>query len=105
MDKELYIQIGDRLRLQRKKLGLTQAQAAEKLGISTGYYGSVERGNKRMSVQLILKIYEKMDLEPTYLLAGDMLSAKELSEIFKDCPSDKKENVEQILRGISKLYR
>ena len=39
MADELYVEIGERLRRQRKRMGLTQEEAAELLGMSTTYYG------------------------------------------------------------------
>ena len=68
MATDLYVEIGERLRLQRRKMGLTQEQTAELLGISSTYYGEIERGNRKLSVQRVLTVYEKMGLEPTYLL-------------------------------------
>lgn len=105
MTTDLFVEIGERLRLQRKKLGLTQEQAAELLGISTTYYGEIERGNRKISVQRVLMVYEKMGLEPTYLLTGEVFSGKEFMEIFKDCPRDKEPVLEQVLRYLSLLYK
>lgn len=36
----------------RKKLGLTQAQAAESLGITEGYYLMIENGDRQKSLDL-----------------------------------------------------
>ncbi len=104
MATDLYVEIGERLRLQRRKMGLTQEQTAELLGISSTYYGEIERGNRKLSVQRVLTVYEKMGLEPTYLLTGELLSAKELANLFKDCPREKEAVLEQILRCVSLLY-
>lgn len=103
MATELFVEIGERLRLQRKKLGLTQEKAAELLGISSTYYGEIERGNRKISVQRVLAVYEKMGLEPTYLLTGEQLSGKAFSEIFKNCPRNKEPVLEQILRYLAML--
>ena len=43
MTTELYVEIGERLRQQRKKMGMTQEETAELLGISSTYYGEIER--------------------------------------------------------------
>lgn len=46
----------------RKKLGLTQAQVAEKVGISTNHYAKIERGEEppsdstREAILKVLKI-------------------------------------------------
>ncbi|MCI9274356.1 MAG: helix-turn-helix transcriptional regulator [Clostridiales bacterium] len=44
LPKEYLIDIGQRIRGQRKRLNLTQQQAAELLGVSPNFYGKVERG-------------------------------------------------------------
>lgn len=36
--------VGNRIKKQREKLGLTQEQFAEKLGFSTNYISTIERG-------------------------------------------------------------
>ncbi|MGH7203833.1 MAG: helix-turn-helix transcriptional regulator [Candidatus Levyibacteriota bacterium] len=38
--------VGKSLRKARKSLGLTQAQVAEKVGISSNYYSMIERGER-----------------------------------------------------------
>lgn len=105
MATELFVEIGERLRQQRKKMGMTQEEIAELLGISPTYYGEIERGNRKLSVQRVLTVYEKMGLEPTYLLTGEKLSNKVLIEIFKDCPKEKEPVLEQVLRYLTLLYK
>lgn len=67
-----YMEIGERLRTRRKEMGINQEQAAELLGISTTYYGGIERGVRKLSAQRIMDVYEKMGLDPTYLLTGEI---------------------------------
>ena len=95
MEKDVYVKIGERLRKQRRIMGLTQEQAAELLGVSTTYYGEIERGNRKLTIPRILTVYEKMNLEPTYLLTD---------EIFDGCPREKEQALEEVLRSISRLY-
>ena len=99
MEKDVYVKIGERLRKQRRIMGLTQEQAAELLGVSTTYYGEIERGNRKLTIPRILTVYEKMNLEPTYLLTD-----KVYDEIFDGCPREKEQALEEVLRSISRLY-
>ena len=39
-----YKRLGERIREERRKLGLTQAQLAEAVDISDTYMGAIERG-------------------------------------------------------------
>ena len=86
------------------RCGLTQEQAAELLGVSTTYYGEIERGNRKLTIPRILTVYEKMILEPTYLLTGEILTDKVYDEIFDGCPREKEQALEEVLRSISRLY-
>lgn len=105
MATDLYVEIGERLRKQRKKMGITQDAAAELLGISTTYYGEIERGNRKLSVPRVLAVYEKMGLEPTYLLTGEQVTDKVIFDTFKDCPKEKGPVLEQVLRYLALLYK
>ena len=101
MMKELYMHIGNRIREKRKILGLTQAEAAELLSISKNFYGDIERGNKSLSLEKIILIFEKFNMDPTYLLTGENQNA--ICELIKTCPSDKQFELEQIIRYIIKI--
>lgn len=103
--ENLLVGIGERLRQQRKKLGLTQEQTAELLAMSTTFYGELERGHKRISLEKIILVQEKMNLEPTYLLTGKRLTDSIFVEIFNDCPRDKEYLVEQLSRIVALLYK
>lgn len=102
---QVMMEIGERLRAQRKKMGLTQEETAELLEMSTTFYGEIERGNRRLSIEKIILVYRKMGLEPTYLLTGEVLSNRTLVEIFNDCPKEKEPIVEQVLRYLTLLYK
>ena len=47
---------------------------------------------------------KKMNLEPTYLLTGEILTDKVYDEIFDGCPREKEQALEEVLRSISRLY-
>ncbi len=70
MENALLTGIGKRLRKGRREKGLTQKEAAEILEISANFYGEVERGNRRLSLEKIKLADEKMRLNPNYLLLG-----------------------------------
>jgi len=101
----LLVNMGDRLRVQRKKLGLTQERTAELLGISVTFYGEIERGKKGVSLEKVLLIEEKLGMEPTFLFTGRNLTQEKIYQIFSDCPKDKEHLVEQLTRIVSLLYK
>ena len=96
--------MGERHRKQRRRMCRTQEQAAELRGVSTTYYGGIERGNRKLTIPRSLTVYEKRNLEPTYLLTGEILTDKVYDEIFDGCPREKEQALEEVLRSISRLY-
>lgn len=56
MNEELAIRIGSAAREARARLGLTQAEVAEKLGLAHMVYSRLERGKMLPSVQTLLRM-------------------------------------------------
>jgi transcriptional regulator with XRE-family HTH domain len=48
--------IGEAIRFQRKKAGLTQEKLAEAVRLNFKYIGEVERGEKIISIEALLRI-------------------------------------------------
>lgn len=72
MQKVDYVEIGKRIREVRKAQEMTQEEASEKCDITAAYYGNVERGDKKMSVETLVKISNGLRVSTDYLLYGDM---------------------------------
>jgi XRE family transcriptional regulator, fatty acid utilization regulator len=51
-----YKAVGEALRVLRRRAGLTQAQAADQVGVRNTYISQVERGSKGVSVRTMLKL-------------------------------------------------
>jgi transcriptional regulator with XRE-family HTH domain len=48
--------IGEAIRLYRKKAGLTQEALAEIVGLNPKYIGEIERGEKIISIEALLRV-------------------------------------------------
>ena len=48
--------IGDAIRLYRKKAGLTQETLAEAVDLNPKYIGEIERGEKIISIEALLRV-------------------------------------------------
>lgn len=105
MDSSLLNSIGNRLRTRRMELHLTQSQIAELLGMSLNFYGGIERGKKRLSLEKMLLVYKKLDLDLTYLLTGEKPIYLSLDDIISDCPQGKRFDLEQLIKHAVKLLR
>ena len=113
---ELKLFAGPRIRRIRNAKGLTQTAMAEGLGISPSYLNLIERNQRPLTVQLILKLTSIYKVEPEELQgeAGATLSA--LREVFSDpllageLPGDQElievaEAAPNAASGIVKLFR
>ena len=72
MDKINYEKIGNRIRTIREAQGLTQEEASERCDITTPFYGSIERGDRKMSVETLVKISIGLGVSADTLLFGDV---------------------------------
>lgn len=65
-----YKEIGLKIAYYRKKKEYTQAQLAEKVGLSTNYLGMIERGNqgKSFSLGTLFLIAQALEVNPEELL-------------------------------------
>lgn len=70
MEKQQLIEIGQRLRQHRQKLGLTREKMSELADIASGYYGQLEVGTSQMSVDTLIKLSHAMHLPMEYILFG-----------------------------------
>lgn len=75
---------GPRIRRIRNAKGLTQTAMADGLGISPSYLNLIERNQRPLTVQLILKLASTYNVEPSELQgeAGGSIAA--LKEVFSD---------------------
>ncbi|MCB8837601.1 short-chain fatty acyl-CoA regulator family protein [Aurantimonas sp. VKM B-3413] len=108
---------GPRIRRIRNGLGLTQTAMAEELGISPSYLNLIERNQRPLTVQLILKLSETYEIDLADLQGGRQQGAfSDLKAVFSDplisgeLPGDQElveiaDAAPNAAAGISKLYR
>lgn len=61
---------GERLRERRLALGLSQEKLAERAGLHRTYVGSVERGERNVSLDNIVRLADAVRVKPSDLLDG-----------------------------------
>jgi transcriptional regulator with XRE-family HTH domain len=62
--------VGQRIRAQRKALGISQETFAEQIGRIPKFCADIERGQAGMSIETMLKISAKLKMSLDYLLLG-----------------------------------
>lgn len=76
--------VGDRIRIRRIELGMTQEELSKKIGCNTrSAISRVERNKNETSVKLVEKIAEALYCKPAYLL-GWAVKEEVLSELSTD---------------------
>ena len=82
---------GARVRRLRKERGLTQARMAEDLDISTSYLNLIERNQRPVTAQMLLKLAETYGVDfKSFSTTDEVQAMAALSEVFKDPLFDKK---------------
>ena len=71
--ENIYLEIGKRIRQQRKARGLTQEQFAEKLSTTMQYISRLERAKNKVSIEYLYKIAETLDCSIYTLLPATQL--------------------------------
>jgi len=71
MDRDKYLgEIGERLKLARKKQNVRREEIASRIGIHPGTYGLYERGKRSPSAETIMIFCEFLSLNYTWLFSG-----------------------------------
>ena len=63
-------QIGQRIRRARMSAGISQEDLAYKLNISATFMGSLERGERNLTVTRMLKIGQALRVDPAEFIRG-----------------------------------
>ena len=64
------VEIGKRIQGRRKQMGLTQEQLADKMDVSIQMVSNLERGNKSIRIENLIKLSEILNISTDYILMG-----------------------------------
>ena len=114
-DRKLFL--GARLKRLRRDMALTQTRMAEDLGVSPSYLNLLERNQRPVTAQVLLRLAEAYDLDLKSLSTDpDSTGATGLAEVFSDQMfrdlgvarhelSEVAENAPGVSEAIVRLYR
>jgi len=66
------VEIGNRIRTAHAAQGLTQEEASDKCDVTISFYGNIDRGDRKMSVEPLFKISIGLDISADTLLFGNL---------------------------------
>src|SRR3954471_24245834 len=82
-DRKLFL--GARMKRMRRDLGITKTRMAEDLGVSPSYLNLLERNQRPVTAQVLLRLAEAYDLDLKTLASDpESTSATGLAEVFSD---------------------
>ena len=104
-----YIKLGDRIREERKRLHLTQAMLAEAVDISDTYMGAIERGERSLTLDTLVRIVNRLGVSVDYLLGESVHDTNsnindQFRQITDDQPLERKQLAIKVLRVIFAHY-
>lgn len=97
--------LGSRLKEAREKKGLTQLDAARKVGISNGTLSGYERNYRDPDTDVLKKLSELYEVSPSWLIAGkDKITNDQAKNVVLDIytrlPQDKKRIIDDMIRAL-----
>ena len=100
-----YKVLGERIKEERKRIHLTQAQLANEVGISDTYMGAIERGERSLTLDTLAKLANRIGVTIDYLLTDFVDGSNEsiideFKQIIDNQPLDRKVMALQVLRTI-----
>lgn len=100
-----YKRLGKRIREERLKLNLTQAQLAEAIDISDTYMGTIERGERSLTLDPLVRLVNRLGVTVDYFLSdsvsdNDSNIMEQFRQIVDSQPMERKQMAVNVLRTI-----
>ena len=98
-----YAIVGSRIRSEREKFGITREKFSELVNLSSFYIGQIERGERRMSLDTLIKVSECLHVSIDYLIfgvEGSSSSSKNLYSLIDKCSEKESMVIEEVIKII-----
>lgn len=104
-----YKRLGKRIREERQRLNLTQAELAEAIDISDTYMGAIERGERSLTLDTLVRLVNRLGVTIDYLLAdsvsgNDSNIMEQFKQIIDRQPLERKQMAINVLRTIFSYF-
>ncbi|MBQ8170622.1 MAG: helix-turn-helix transcriptional regulator [Oscillospiraceae bacterium] len=99
---------GERVKYYRKKSGLSQEKLSELCDLHPTYIGQIERGEKKASLDTIMRICKGLELSPENLFEKlsyqqENTPAQKAYDLFMQTPPEKQQTLLQLLEKAIEL--
>lgn len=99
------ITLGKRIREERQKLNLTQEMLAEDIDLTTAYIGQIERGERNLTLENLVKVANRLGVTIDYLLSDSLSSSNDtyivqLAQLLNERTLHEKEMAVDVLRTL-----
>lgn len=100
-----YKRLGQRIREERQRLNLTQAALAEAIDISNTYMGAIERGERNLTLDTLVRLVNRLGVTIDYMLADSVSESdpnilEQFKQITDGQPLERKQLAIKVLRTI-----
>lgn len=104
-----YKRLGRRIREERRRLNLTQAELAEAIDISDTYMGAIERGERSLTLDTLVRLVNRLGVTVDYMLAdsvsdNDTNIMEQFRQIMDRQPLSRKQMAISVLRTIFSYF-
>ncbi len=101
--------MGKRIREERQHLSLTQAQLAEDIDISDTYMGAIERGERSLTLDTLVRLVNRLGVTVDYMLSdsvsdNDSNIMNQFKQIIDRQPLERKQMAINVLRTIFSYF-
>ena len=99
------IMIGHRIREERLRLKLTQEVLAEDVELTTAYIGQVERGERNLTLENLIKVANRLGVTVDYLLSDSINADRDttiiqLSQLLNGKSQNEKELAVSLIKTL-----
>lgn len=95
--------LGKRIREERLKLNLTQEKLSESVDISNSYMGQIERGERNVTLDTLIRIANRLGVTIDYLLKESInINDKYVNQLMQ-LMDDKTDNQKQMALDVIKI--
>ncbi|WP_165868526.1 helix-turn-helix domain-containing protein [Natranaerovirga hydrolytica] len=102
MDYEL---IGERIKMYRKAMKMTQHELSEKLDVSNVYISRIERGTTKINLEMLYKISIILNVSISLLLTGvhqesDLYLDIEFANLISQCDKKQRKLIYELIKVV-----